>query len=290
MDSKLLYDAKLEQALAIFVNFNAAAETKIDTEAFVTNLKAAGGVSEEALKLITAEDLIELGLPKLVARQVAEIFKKSNNPPASDSKKFVSERKVASLTLQQLVENYDPAEFDNPVGKRLLEISKGHPCIAFDDKGCVIVEPSTKEVKALKEGYAPRSFKNVDGVPTKLYPIGEKPGNFVDENPLYPGRALRDGECDQTNRSWDLVPQTTRQLLYLAITRTNELQINQLKDAHDTMDFVVSKRNFNEVRARFPRASILFDELKLENKLPLLTLTRASLTPKKNNPFGHQTY
>lgn len=284
------YLTKIHAAVALIEEHNKAVTTKVDAVKFVECLKNSGATTDSLLNEVMYEDLVTCGLPVILARNIAKtIFRKPTSETSQPSSKYVSEKKVGSLTIQQLVESYDPVEFDNPVGKRLMEISKGQPCIAFDTNGSALVTASAKEIKSLREGFEPRTHVTVNDVPTKLYKIGDKPGNLLDENPLYPGRPLREGECDQTNRSWTGVDDVTRAVLHLAVTQTRELTISQLKDAHDTLDLVLTTNGPATIRKRFPKASLTFDELKAQNKLPSLKLARGSLS-RKNNPFGNVTY
>lgn len=285
------YQSKIDAATALIEKHNAAAPNKIESAKFVECLKTNGGTTDDALKLSSWEDLIDCGLPKLLARQVAEIFRKApvETKPESSASKYVSDKRAASMTFKELVERYDPVEHDNPVGKRLAEITKGQPCIAFDASGNVLVEASTKEVKSLRDGFDPRDSVNVDGIPTKLYRVGERPRDLLDENPLYAGRPLRDGECDQTNRSWEGVPEVVRQLLWIAVNDTRDVDIDQLKTAHDMIDLAVRSDAEKAIRARFKKTSLRHDDLKAEGKLPTLKLPRGST--RKNNPFGsNRTY
>lgn len=288
MDS---YQSKIDAATALIEKHNAAAANKIEVAKFVECIKNNGGTTDDALKLSSWEDLIECGLPKLLARQVAEVFRKAPVEAKSETPtKFVSEKKAAAMTFRELVERYDPVEHDNPVGKRLAEISKGQPCIAFDANGNVLVEASSKEVKHLRDGFDPRESVTVDGLPVRLYRVGERPGNFLEENPLYPGRPLRDGECDQTGRSWEGVSDVIRALLFLAVTDTREVAIDQLKDAHDILDLAVRSDAEKTIRGRFRKTSLRYDELKAEGKLPTLKIARGG-TVRKQNPFGvNRTY
>jgi hypothetical protein len=169
-------------------------------------------------------------------------------------------------------------------------VTKGQPCIAFDANGNVLVEASAKEVKALRDGFDPRDSVNVDGIPVKLFRVGERPRDLLDENPLYRGRPLRDGECDQTNRSWDGVSEVVRQLLWIAVNDTFEVTIDQLKTAHDMIDMAMTPDAEKRIRNRFKKTSLRHDELKAEGKLPTLKIARGG-SSRKNNPFGsNRTY
>lgn len=295
------YQLKLDQATALIDKHNAKAAKKVDATQFIECLQNNGATSDEALSFCKYEDLVSCGLPVIIARQVVEtVFRGKASAPVEttakpETSRYVSEKKALAMTFKELVERYDPVEHDNPVGKRLADLSKGNPCIAFNADGSVNVEVSAKEVKSLRDGLEARDHAKVNGIPVKLFKVGDRPGNFLDENPLYPGRPLRDGECDQLGRSWEGVADTVKTILYLAVSRTDELRINQLKDAHDTLDMVLNKDAISSeviVRQRFPQASLMFDDLKTENKLPSLKIARGTVSGRKQDPFynNHKTY
>lgn len=282
------YQQKLDSATALIDKHNAVAPTKVDSSAFFNCIKSNGGTTDEALKMSSWEDLIDCGLPKLLARQVAEVFRKSEAPAKAEST-YVSEKKAAAMTIAELLSKYDPLEADNPVGKRLISMSKGQPCIAFKD-GAVHVESSEKCVRELREGLPPRDKVAIDGVVYPLFKVGDRPGNALAENPLYPGRALRGDDCDQTNRSWAGVPDVVRTILWLAVNCTGEVKIASVNDAHNIIDLVVSKTPQEAeklVRMRFGEAHIEYERLKAEGRLPPLKISK---TGRKNDPFFNRTF
>lgn len=182
----------------------------------------------------------------------------------------------AAMSLRQSLAAYDPAEPDNAVGRRLAEATKGQPCLVFDGAGAVNVDASEAVVKDLKDGLPPRQTFLVKGVPHRTYKVGESPSRLFAENPLYPGSALRgDGTCDRTERTWDGVPLPVRQVVYLAVARTGELKPEKVDDAHAVLDRLAGPAAESEkwAKARFPKASVMHDELKARGELPALKLS-----------------
>lgn len=283
-----VYQQKLDQAVALIEEHNAKASSKVDAAKFIDCLKTNGATSDETLKFAMYEDLTGCGLPVMLARRIVEtVFRKSASVEVKSEKPtYISDKKALAMTIKELVERYDPVEHDGAVGKRLKEFSKGEPCIAFNPNGGINVELSAKEIKHLRDGEEAREFVKIDGRPTKLFRIGERLGNLVDENPLYPGLPLRDGECGQSGRSWDGISDTVRQLLYLAVSDSHELKISQTLDAHNMLDSILAKDETARerfVRERFPSASLAHDELKAQSKLPTLKLVRGAT--RKQDPF-----
>jgi hypothetical protein len=287
--SEEVYQQKLEKAVAEIEKHNAKVTNKVDAKKFIECIQNNGATSAATLKHCAFEDLMGCGLPKILAQTISlDIFRK-DDAPAKPKSAYVSEKQAAAMTIAELLSKYDPLEADNPVGKRLMSMSKGQPCIAFKDSS-VHVESSEKCVRELREGLAPRDKIGIDGIVYPLFKVGERPGNALAENPLYPGRALRGEDCDQTNRSWAGVTDVVRTILWLAVSRTNEVRINSVNDAHNIMDLVVSKTPQEAeklVRSRFGEAHIEYETLKAEGRLPPLKISK---TGRKNDPFFNRTY
>jgi len=72
------YRSKLDQAKIIFAQHNyLRTVNRVDVENFIQQLQHIGGTTDEALKQSTEADLVECGLPKLVARQILTIFQET---------------------------------------------------------------------------------------------------------------------------------------------------------------------------------------------------------------------
>jgi hypothetical protein len=212
-----------------------------------------------------------MGLPKLLAKRIAQVFRGKNG----DAKKrhVLSNARVEAMSIEELLVAYDPSDPDNLVGSRLKKVSKEKRCIVFKDDGSVNVEASAKLVKEVKEGFPEQETVTVDGGPRKTYRVGQRPGRYADENPLYPDRVLRpDGTCDQTGRSWEGVSTEIRQIVYLAVTKTGEITISNVGNAHDILDIVMSQGAEEKIKGRFREAVIRFGELKNKGELPSLKI------------------
>lgn len=272
------YEDKITQIQMLVNSHNEHAEQKIDWDIFLKQLKEAGGTNEDVLKLCSFEDLEKFGLPRLLARQAANIFRKSDNKP-----NIVSIYKAKIMTAKEAFVHYDPRDADNAIGQRLQELSKGQRCVVFNNNGRINVEVSTKLIDEIRDNYPERDTYIMNGEPVIVYKIGERPDEMGDENPIYPGRLLRpDFGCDQTNRSWEGVSLAIRQLIYIAISDTHELCIGCIDDAHNVLDKCLEVNAEEKIRNRYTKASIRFRELEKQNKLPTLKIARKN---KINSSF-----
>lgn len=287
----MAYEEKIERVRALVEQHNSQVieGDRISADVIIGKIRGIGGTSESLLRECSFEDLEACGLPKLLARQAARIFRDSDKAPAApaDGRPAITMKKAAAMSARELVEHYDPRDADNPVGRRLRELSRVKKFLVFVD-GRVDVESSIKLLEEIMDGHDDREFVPVAGVPQRTYAVGVRPNQMVDTNPLYPNRTLRpDGTCDQTNRSWDGVPHEVRVLLYLAV-RNGELKITRLDDAHEALDRIVGNTDaLGTLRLRYARASLEMDELAAAGSLPSLKVARGGIgSERPNNPFG----
>ena len=262
----MTYETKMARVRALIEAFNASATEKIDVAAFEKQLKHMGACDDKTMAHVSWEDLQEAGLPRLLARQVAEELRGKDE--GSD---YLSQKKVDRMRFEQLLERYNPRE-DDAVARKLAEVSKGKRFVVFSG-GKVDQVASLRLLLELRRhlGEVPMTTDSA-GQPAKTYKVGEVPNDELDENPIYPGRVLRTGEtCDQTLRSWQGIPLRIRQLVYLAITQTHEAKVASVSDAHDLIDRCLADSG-QKVVARWPKAILFFGELEEKGQLPRLKI------------------
>ena len=263
----------------------------IDPEVFLNKVKQSGGTSDDRLKGFSHEEILDLlGLaapkndtkPFAIAKSIAKIFR-GKDDVAVVSPQYVSSKKAEKMSLQELVSNFDPEEFNSPVAERLKKLTKNQPFIVYSSGRIVDAIKTLELLNEIKKGFEGRKTIIVDGVPAKVYPIGELPDEFVDENPIYFGRPLRpDGTCDQLNRSWQGVSKEIRQFVRLAI-ELKETAID-LDKAHALLDMCLTPNALVSLRQRYVKTSIEFDNRQKLGTLPLLLVTLA--TSVTSDPFA----
>lgn len=276
---------KFDAAQAVIAEHNSAvgsAPIKVNAEQFVTCLKAMGATTEDHLKSLSYEDILEClpsfeGVkPKLLAKDIAKVFRGKEEVSSLSTtpadKKPVSSKSASRMSLRELVEAFDPENSENSVGKQLEIIAKGQPFIVYSSGRIVDVESTLKLLAEIKQGFQGRTDFNVNGIPVPVYHIGDVPDNFADENPFWANRPLRpDGTCDQLGRSWEGVSLDIRQLIRLAVD-LREIEVS-ISNAHDVLDMALDTNAMSKLRSRYRKASLKFDELGKLNKLPTLKLT-----------------
>ena len=274
----------------------------VDPDEFINALKISGYTSFEVLSKLSFEKFtaclptVEIRGEKKPMSGLAEVIGKAIRlvTKVDETKEEVKSnpgaKKVRNMTLRQLVECYHPEEPNNEVGKRLAEISKGQPFVVFETGRIINIEATYKLLEELKQGYPPRQFYTVKGIPQEVQPLGYIPDNYAEENPLYPNRPLRpDGTCDQTNRSWAGVAQEVKQFLRVGLD-IGDIKIDSLEKAHYLMDLALNNSDpMNQLRGRYNPTSIQFDKLVKEGKLPTLKISLILPKAEKSNGGAKRT-
>jgi hypothetical protein len=279
MSVQEMYDA----ALAVVAEHNSVVGQGnpgyVDPNQFAERLKASGGTSVDRLKALSYEDIVaampsHLGgvKPVALAKDIAKIFRGKEEVANTSQGRPISAKKADKMSLKELVENYDPEEAENPVGKRLKEISRGQKFIVYSSGRTVDVDTTFKLLDEVKKGFPERDSIEINGEIMEVHPVGALPDNFVDENPLYRDRPLRpDGTCDQTNRSWNGVPTRVRQLIRVAMD-IGDLKNLSIERVHDIMDMVVEGNAFEKFSKRYQDAAVEFKKREGVGNLPTLKL------------------
>jgi hypothetical protein len=309
-----MYQDKLSAAQTLLEGHNSALGTdspgRIDIPKFIETIKAAGGSTEERLSGFSHEDILECLTvsivdlkkfpvqPRVLAKEIAKVFRGKDDTLLVENLGQgitavtpAKAKKASEMSPRELVERFDPTEPQSKISERLRSMSRGQKFIVFLSGNTIDIDTTTKLLQEVKQGYTGREDIEVGGKIKKVYSIGQLPDNYADENPLYPNRPLRpDGTCDQTGRSWEGVPLAVRQLVYVAIT-DNEFSVTGhpvgIQNAHFMLDLALAVDAETNLRKRFRKSALKFDELSKTGQLPVLKIALSDEVGEGNtSPFG----
>jgi hypothetical protein len=281
---------KFDAARAILEAHNTTvelSEEKVNVDSFIRQVRKNGGTSDARLARIKWEDLERWGVPTLLAREVAEIFRGPETVVETKPEKIViidddPVKLAAKLKPTELVEKYDPEEADNPFGVRLKALSGGQRFIVFKNDGTVNVPVSQNLLQELRDNYPERQNVVVGDEVHFTYAVGVRPSRYADEHPMYPGTMLRPDGTSDADIDWKPVTLQIRQLVYLAV-KTGDIKG---KDEQDVRDLVEGK-TFNDLGKRWKNAALKFKELSETNQLPQLKIKLGVAgNGKQQNPFA----
>lgn len=216
---------------------------------------------------------------------------------------------AGAIPYGPLLQSYVPRRVDIAYQvMAAVEERLGTNVIIINSDGSINRELTAKYIESLEAGYDP----SPDGVYTddggKLYEIvrvGVDAQSVADADPLNPTKALQQNQMGTGRVMWSGVNLDVRQVVFLAITETKEL--NAGNDAHlqwlrDNIKPGVSRLALN---GQVPKAASLYNEKFRTGSLPTLRVMlgrgprrpeiaprRRYTTPRdlsgigKNNPFG----
>ena len=286
-----MYQTKIDAARVLIEEHNNSLGNgdKLDFDAFLDRLRKQGGTSETTLGFVTYEDLVKCGLPFILAKAVAINIFRVEEKDTTERIIIVDddpEKLAKKCKPLELVDHYDPEEPENPYGERLKKIVGDTRVLVFDANGNLLVEPTKTEVQRKRDDYPERTEVHVEGSGLlKILRLGDRPDREVDEHPVFTGVALNPDGTSDKGIGWATLDEAIRQLVYIAITNTGELRSTDY-DEFDLFDIVAGK-SFEHVSRRWPKATIEFQELKKQNRLPRLKVRLGgSENGKPNNPFG----
>jgi hypothetical protein len=286
------YQKKLDSAIALIEEHNSKSSVKVNVIEFKEKLITLGGTTEDLLKEMKFEDIGDNNVPVLLARRIARIFRTdiSKDEDIDDgSGRVVSLKKADQMTYRDLLGNYNPADPESYVGKRLKRLSQGQPFIVYDNTGKVIVEQSFDLLTDVINGRPGIDTIMLSDIPWAVYRVGERPNHYFDENPLIPGSPLRSGEtCEETKESWKDIELEVRQLLRLAV-------LSGEVDKKDFFDIIIRARGMKNAEndafvffsRKYKSAALKFKDLQDLGQLPTLKMKSTFHTNKSkaNSPF-----
>ncbi len=260
----------------------------VNPDEAISCIKMIGGTSNDRLAGMRYEDILQC-LPEMtvgtrtvkpvaLAKDICGVFRDRSQ---DTERRPISNRQVDRMTPRELVENFDPEDHTNKLAKRLTEMSKGKAFVVYSDGRTLDIDNTHKLLLEVKKGFPARETITIDGKVKTVYKVGSMPDMLADENPIYPGRPLRpDGTCDQTNRSWDGIPNEVRQ--FVRVGRDHGIKVDGIERANDIIDFILREPTtaFTRLAERYSKACVKFNSLKDTGDLPSL---RVSLN-EKNAP------
>jgi len=288
------YQEKLDSLRALLEEHNKAfegqtfdewADPRIKVDKLIVEIQAIGGTNEARLSRMRHEDIEACFkasnnvVAAVLIKEIADLFRDKNRDEekeAGDSNPvYVGPKKAARMSPDELVAAFNPEDPDTPVGKKLVQKSKGQPFLVYQSGRIVDVPNSVALLKECMQGFKGRDRIDVGNNDWKpVYRVGELPDAYADENPLFPGRPLRpDGTCDQLNRSWEGVPKEVRQFIYVAIQdEAIDLANGGLDKAHDILSIALQSDALAKLRGRYSEIAVKMSDLAQTGNLPALTI------------------
>lgn len=207
-------------------------------------------------------------------------------------------KQLKALGLRIKLEDADPATLlklylpdkpSDPVSTALKKRFGTNPVLAFREDGTLAVEETCQYIADMEQGFPPADAITVDGKLAKLYAIGTKPNTLVDEDPLFPGKPLRNGCSVVNNRNWSKVDIRARQLCRIIATR-GDIDVDNKEAVLRLVERATCQGATGlpeTLTSAYEEAYLEFRELDARGDLPKLRMALGgSAATKPNNPFG----
>jgi hypothetical protein len=188
--------------------------------------------------------------------------------------------KLEDADVSVLLPLYDPNKPSDPVTLALKKRFSDKPLIAFRDDGTIALEETLRNIADIEQGFPEADAIQVDGKLARLWPLGRRPDTIVEEDPLFPGKPLRNGYSTVNNRNWSKIPQDARQLCRIIVER-GEINVENREAVLRLME----RATEGDLGEAYLEAEMEFRERKKKDDLPKLRVELGSLA-KPNNPFG----
>ncbi len=212
----------------------------------------------------------------------------SGDPRVEQLKALGLKVRLEDADVAVLLPLYDPNKPSDPVTIALKKRFKEQPIIAFRDDGTVAVTESVRNIADIEQGYPAVDAIQVDGKLARLWPVGAKPNTLVDEDPLFPGKPLRNGYSTVNNRNWTDIKQASREMCRIIVER-GEIDVNNKEAVLRLMERAsgdnTAKSPSDGLCKAYPEAELEWRERLAKNDMPKLKVELGNLS-KPNNPFG----
>jgi len=208
---------------------------------------------------------------------------RSSDPRLEQLKALGLKVRIDDADTAILLPFYDPAKPSDPVTNVLKKRFGDKKVIAFKDDGKVAIEECLRYISDLEQGFPPAANDAImiDGKLTELWAIGARPSNMVEEDPLFPGRPLRNGYSSVNGRNWSKVDHMTRQFCRV-IVDLGHINVENREAVLKLMERAADKT----LEEAYPEAALELRKLAKKDALPKLKVELGSETTKANNPFG----
>jgi len=175
-----------------------------------------------------------------------------------------------------LIQYYNPNKPTNPISNALRKHFKDDPVIAFiPGSKQVAVAETANYIADLQQGFEPTDAIEVNGVLSRLYPVGVVPNQTLDEDPLYEGHPLRRDRSSVNRVNWAKVGHEARQFCRLLVEADEVNPDDRLSVIHLVR---LAEQGVEALRDVYPEIGLEFRERMDEEDLPKLKVKISELT------------
>ena len=268
-------EKRLDAAREVLAVHNKAVDAKyaVDCKSFTHNILALGGTSKEGLSALSYEEILQaFSLPKNLLQPIAlaRVLAKIWRDKSDGAERCMGKHTVEAMSDEALLSEFDLLSPETAVGDQLKKRSRGKRFILLDEEDNLDVPGSSDLLLQLQSGVDEEA--EIDG--RVVYSVGQRPAQWVDENPLFPGVALRVGRrCGYLHRSWSGIPMEIKQFASIVVFEGLLNPKKQPNAAHLLLDMAGAADAMSRLTARYGKAAAVFNARKKANTLPILKIS-----------------
>jgi len=257
---------------------------------WVDAIKAMGGVDDATIRLASYEDLQEIGLPLLLAKRVASIFRGQADVPAMDEAIAgeMMHKPISNWSMSALVEALEPEKALSPAATELKRRVKDAFVVVIGNDGELDKELTLRQIGLVEEGLTPNEYIDTSNGVLQVYKVGFGPHRIKDCCPMHPEQPLIEGRCIKCQQQWNDVPLLNRQLLFYA----TQLKLVNPEDRPTVANLAEIARKIegggDHLCRTYPEARAAMDKDAKMNQLPGLKVDigAGNQAATGGSPFG----
>jgi len=259
---------------------------------FQSVMSKIGGTDDESLRLASFEDLEGIGVPKLKAKQIANIFRAKDTASDADEQDaaLMIHKPISDWPVELLLKKANP---NKPYSSEMIELKKrfgDKSVIAFNDDDTFNLDVTLKVIERIQEGFTIDLAMYAN---KRIYKVGEGPWRIKDACPLHPDIPLIDGRCHKCQQTWSKLSKTLRRVVYFigkrklvdVSSRPQVIELFKMASTSDanTPDAVLANETLCNT---YPEALHDYNDAKKRDELPGLTVDIGADENGGGNPFG----
>jgi hypothetical protein len=209
-----------------------------------------------------------------------------------------SQPDTRNASTEDLLRLYDPKMAHDPVTVELRKRYGESPAIVFEPESERLdVEATIEYLTGLEQGLPPSEDGRivVDGKLIELQAVGVVPDAMLEEDPLYPGRALAHGRSRANYAVWSEIPLVVRQFFRILLEQgqidpeERKEVFGLLSDVRDALrkEGQTGQHAIDRLAEVYKESELEFRNRKKDGTLPLLQVKMSALGKgRRNDPFG----
>ena len=269
----------------------ASAALNVENQAIIDILTKIGINESTGVPWLNDEDIFTFGdfrqnvsdkpIAQIRAAFAALRGNKSEKVREDMAGKLGIEKTIDTIETEELLWHYDPSKVKSPVAQELKKRLGSDAVIFFRPDNGVAIPETMGLISDYEQGLIrdlPQTLQ-IDGIDVESVPVGQRNDIVLEEDPMFPGYALRNHRSTVNNRNYKDVPLATRQFIRLVVDASI---IDPVRPV-EAVALMTMAKDMAELKDSYPVINREFIRLGTLRCLPPLTVMSNSLAGKKSS-------